>query len=179
MPLPLLEPGLLPDPPTDSSRLDTIQRENRRLESEIRSLKASLVIMEGERDQARAAIKGLQQVLSPLHRSLRALFGEIEPVVGEVPHTTNLSHNGGGESDANLQHAPSTGVRAIWESWISKLGGKPAEIIRVLLEHREMTVPQLKVATHSAANTVYNNISKLSGLGLINKNGGRYSLKEL
>ena len=76
-----------------------------------------------------------------------------------------------------LGHHPK--VSKVWKSWQEKMPGFPAKFIEVLLEHGEMTVPQLKIAAHCGSNTVYGVISKLHGLGLINKNGGKYSLKEL
>ena len=61
----------------------------------------------------------------------------------------------------------------------AKLGGKQAEFIQALLEHGEMSAIQLKIATRSGQQTVYDTIHKLNKLGLINKNGGKFSLKEL
>jgi len=42
-----------------------------------------------------------------------------------------------------------------------------------------MTAVQLKVATQSGYSTVSGVLAKLSTLGLVNKNSGRYSLKQL
>lgn len=68
---------------------------------------------------------------------------------------------------------------AVWESWKQKLGGKQAEFIEALLTHGEMSAIQLKIATRSGQQTVYDTIHKLNKLGLINKNGGKFSLKEV
>lgn len=67
----------------------------------------------------------------------------------------------------------------IWEKWKAQLPGKRAEAIQALLDHGELTIPQLRVAIHCGQQTAYDVTSALNKLGLINKNGGKYSLKKL
>ena len=104
----------------------------------------------------------LRKELSGLYQALRAIFGEMDAagVAGtpsSVPPTTS----------------------AIWESWKEQLPGAPAKLIDALLIHGEMNAVQLRVAMHCHINTVYETTAKMQKMGLLNKNGGKYSLKEL
>jgi hypothetical protein len=102
-------------------------------------------------------------VLTPLHEGLCQLFDEMDKVAP-------------GQGEA----APVNGkASAVWESWKKDLGGKAAEIIDALLVHGEMSVAQLRVAAKCGQQTVYDITHKMNKLGLINRNGGRYSLKKL
>jgi chromosome segregation ATPase len=109
---------------------------------------------------AEAGVTQLRQILSPLHQALGMVFGEIDSM--NPPSQVSDSR-----------------VSAVWESWKQKLGGKQAEFIDAMLTHGEMTATQLKIATKSGQQTVYDTIHKLNKAGLINKNGGKFSLKEL
>jgi hypothetical protein len=110
----------------------------------------------------------LRRVLLPLHQAMRLVFGEIDKISpvgnGAEPHAAPQ------QSDKK---------RGVWDSWKQKLPGKRADFIQALLDHGDMTGTQLRVATHTAAGSVAGVIHDLKKLGLINKNGDRYSLKEL
>jgi hypothetical protein len=112
-----------------------------------------------------AGVVNLRRVLSPLYGALQQVFGEIESM--EV-----VEHGG---DPPKIESRKS----AVWESWKQKLGGKQAEFITALLTHGEMTAVQLKIATKCGQQTVYDTIFKLNKAGLINKNSGRFSLKEI
>lgn len=159
MPQPLLEAYVVPDDSVVLRRkIDQLEVENRQLRDELRE----------SRNQCAAVSSGvsaLRRQLEPLYNALRMVFGEIEVAGVGSP----------GEATSGV----SPKIAAVWQSWINKLGGKRAEVIKALLEHGELSVVQLKVMTHSSGQTVYNQISSLNQLGLINKNGGKFSLKEL
>lgn len=109
-----------------------------------------------------AAVTAVRRQLQPLYQALASLFGELDKfeTVDASPVTAKSS--------------------AVWETWKRQLGGKQAEFIQAMLDHgHEMTSEQLRVATHTGRSTVPQIIYKLNQLGLINKNGGRFSLKEL
>lgn len=139
-----------------------IERLRNRIEELEGELEVSRVEARNAKRGAERAVSALRQQLSPLYQALRAVFGEMDAVIPE-------SNNGSGPQAKS----------DVWEKWKRQLGGKPAEFIAAMQEHGEMTIPQLRVATHSGQQTCYDVTSKLNKLGLINKNGGKYSLKSL
>jgi hypothetical protein len=147
---------------------EALQDEIRRLNRQVVRLNEELEELREAKQQARKAQQVLAQLrrqLEPQYRSMQALFGELDLV--------------GVQADDAGTSVPSR-VTGVWESWKSKLGGKQAEFIQAMLEHgHPMTSEQLRVATHTGRSTVPQIIYKLNTLGLINKNGGKYSLKEL
>jgi chromosome segregation ATPase len=133
------------------------------LEEQIENLRASFR-EECNRVQAlQQGMKNLRHQLAPLHNALRLVFGELDAVGVQADQENRVPGR----------------VASVWESWKQKLGGKQAEFIQALLDHGEMSAVQLKVATHTGTSTVPQVIYKLNQLGLINKNGGKYSLKQL
>lgn len=158
---PLLEAGT---PPRDEQDYELLRRKVQRLEDEAHDLRDAL---KEARQSAGAALRSqakLRQQLEPLYTALRMVFGELETLTGTA------------ETGASTTPRES----AVWESWKRKLGGKQAEFIEAMLEHgHDMTAEQLRVATHTGRSTVPQIIYKLNQLGLINKNGGKFSLKEL
>jgi hypothetical protein len=160
--LPLLESGNEPV----AQDFEGLQRENLFLRQDNANLREQVKEIRDEADREhKATLRGvgeLRRQLSPLYRALQAVFGELDVFADEGPTP-----------------AASPKVSAVWESWKQKLPGKKAEVIQALLDHGEMTIPQLRVATHSGQQTVYDVTSALFRLGLLNKNGGKYSLKQL
>lgn len=112
--------------------------------------------------EAVRAVSALRKELSPLYRSLQAVFGEIDAVIGD-------------EEPASSSPRSS----AVWENWKSKMRGQAAEIIDALLLHKEMTAQQIAIAIGIHKKNLPQLIYKLNKAGLINKNGDRYSLKAL
>lgn len=116
----------------------------------------------------RRALASLRHQLEPLHLSLKSLFGELDAagIVVNAEETSSLARPGR--------------VTAVWDSWKQKLGGNRAAIIDALLEHGRMNVAQLSVATHTPRRqTIYDSIHSMTKLGLIDKSGEMFSLKEL
>lgn len=138
------------------------------MQDEIDQLRGDLAVAKAEAaravQQSSRAVANLRRQLSPLYQAFRAVFGEIEAVGG---------------TEEEQQQAVSPRVNAVWESWKQKLGGKKAAFIQAMQEHGEMSAVQLKVATHTGTSTVPQVIYELNKLGLINKNGGKFSLKKL
>jgi hypothetical protein len=139
------------------------------MEQEIRSLKLELGDArrdaENARHQAERAVANLRKQLTPFFRAMQVLFGEMDAIAPEV--------------DAGYTSAMPDKKRAVWESWKQKLGGKKAEFVQAMLDHGEMTAAQLRVATHCGTRTVPDVIYALKSLGLVKKNGSKYSLAEL
>ena len=146
----------------DESEL--LRRKIERLEAELDSAHEALRAAREQSAASNRALKNLRKQLEPWYRALQSLFGELDAAsIGSDD----------GEDSINPRAAN------VWKSWMQKLGGKQAEFIQAMLEHGEVTVAQLKVMTHSGSTTIPQIIYKLNKLGLINKNGGKYSLKEL
>jgi hypothetical protein len=141
----------------------SLQRENRGLREDLLLAKHQVETL---RAQNRTSVQTLRRQLEPLYRALQSIFGEIEQLVGED------GAGQGGSMDAR--------VAAVWESWKRKLGGTVAKGIDALLLHGELDAQQLAIAAGLDKRTVTKTvIYKLNQAGLINKRGGRFSLKPL
>lgn len=137
---------------------DELRRRIRHLESQLEDARSEAHHAKGQARNALRSLQNLQRILTPFRNAILGIFGELEDV--------GVS-SGGGEIDAR------------WQSWKEKLPGKPASVITALLEHRELTVKQLMAATKSGQNTIYQVMSKLGKLNLVNSSGGKYSLRAL
>lgn len=136
-----------------------------KLDDRIKELESELAAAKLETAQAKreagAAMANLRKLLKPWHVAIKQIYGELEVGGGEELTATN------GKSDPR------------WESWKRTLPGLPAQFIDLPLEHGEMTSTQLKISAHCGTSTVPQVIHRLNKAGLINKNGGKYSLKTL
>lgn len=142
-----------------------LRRENLRLHEELRL--TNLALSQAQSDKA-GIVRGVEEVrntLSPLYRSLRLLFGEIEAVTGaESPAIT-------GNGTANLSR---------WEAIKQRNPGRIAQAIDVLLLHGAMSTNQLAAAMRmDRSNCSKNVVVKMKSMGLIIKTGHEFSLKEL
>ena len=152
------------------SPLPDLDRKVRELQNELFQRNMQLNKVEEELRQERqktAAIEsGVQQlrtVLSPLYQALQHMFGEIE------------SMGVGASSAVGIDPRKA----AVWEDWKRKMPGLPAKFIDALMLHGELTQTQLRLHAKCAAGSVAGVVSQLWKNGLINKNGGKISLKEL
>ena len=167
--------SLLSPLPDQSARIRDLEKQiyekNRQLnerDQAIRDLNASLSKAEEERDSALVAMGALRSVLLPLHNGLKAVFMEMD--AAGVP----------GSAIPSSQESASPRSSAAWDSWKAKMGGAAAKIIDLLMLHGELNHTQLRI--HIGTNrmqTVYDAVSKLNKAGLLNKNGDKFSLKEL
>lgn len=139
------------------------------LEQELRTLRQEVAQAHAETRQARRdathALGALRTQLGPLYRALQVVFGELDAA---------------GVDESTLGPGPHTDARttAVWHSWKSRMGSA-AKIIDALLLHGEMNTQQLAIATGYHRTTIPGLIHKLNKAGLLNKNGGRFSLKSL
>ena len=161
----IFERDLKPDP--RDAELKELRDENKKLARALHD--ANVRAERAEEDTARA-LSALRGQLTPLYRALQAVFGELDAAgVGDAPVHAST---GVVSSDAR--------VKAVWDSWKQRLGGTVAKGIDALLLHGELDTAQLAIAAGVDKRTVTNTIVyKLHGAGLINKNGGRFSLKPL
>lgn len=139
--------------------------ENRQLRIQVRQLDEALRLARIREQAAESGVKELRKILSPLHKALGAVFGEMDAMSIE---------------DSAQPGAPSSNARTVaWQKWITKLGGHRASFLQALLDHGPSNSQQVKVAMGIARMaTVYDTATQLSKLGLISKSGDRYSLKE-
>jgi hypothetical protein len=147
-----------------------LKQEIRRLESELRAARLEIQKANNEAATAIAAVTALRHQLSPLHRALRAIFGEIDLIA--QPEAVQSS---AGASPV----AADSRIAAVWTAWKEKLPGLPARFIDAMLTHGEMNAAQLSIAAPCHRANVSKIIYRLNKAGLINKNGDRFSLKQL
>lgn len=151
-------------------QFDDTDQQIAELRAEVRRLRVALAESEGAVVSAKSyaaqtvqGVAGLRKQLTPLYRALQAVFGEFDA----------LGVSADDEAGVPRKHS------AIWDSWKEKMPGMPARFIQVLLEHGDMNAAQLRIAAKCGNQTVYDTIHKLNKAGLIEKNGGRFSLKKL
>ena len=146
------------------------------LEAEVRQTRRELADARVEasrvREDAERALSMLRRQLSPLYRALQAVFGELD--------AAGVIDDGGGLHGAASQ-APSVDARtaAIWMSWKGRLGPQCGKVIDALLLQPEMNTTQLAIAIGTRRQNIPGLIYKLNQAGLLNKNGGKFSLKQL
>jgi hypothetical protein len=150
----------LPDP---QSQMDSMRRALADANQEREELRAEL---REERARSAGIERGAQELrkaLNPLYSALRHIYGEIEEMgVGQA---------------AEPGVAPR--VAAVWQSWKAKLGAAPAKAIEILMLHGAMTQGQLRLQMRCAHSTCSNAVTALNKAGLIDKSGGKISLKQL
>jgi hypothetical protein len=156
------------DPVADRQAEESIVQ----LEQEVDELREALSTAHAETVQAKAeaalAVRELRRQLSPLYRALQVIFGEMDKV-----RMDNVDDSGGSGQ------APSDRTTAIWSTWKQRLGGQCAKIIDALMLQPGMNTTQLGIAIGTHRNNIPALIYKLNKAGLIDKNGGRFSLKQL
>lgn len=153
-----------PADPRDQE-LERLRRQNRQLERDLADAERAA---ERAREDAHRALSRLRQQLGPLYRALQAVFGELEAAGVEDQAPT-----AGAASGSSVDR-----TSAVWASWKAKLGAA-GKLIDALLLHTEMNTQQLAIATGLHRTTIPKHIYTLNKAGLINKNGGRFSLKPL
>jgi len=110
-------------------------------------------------------VSRLREALTPVYSGLQMIFGEIEAtgVQGEMASASGLDPR----------------KAAVWEDWKRKMPGIPARFIDALMLHGELSQTQLRLHAKCAQGSVAGVVSQLWKAGLINKNGGKISLKQL
>lgn len=151
-------------------QIEQLRVENRRLQ---RELSDANLRADRAREDADRALSMLRRQLGPLYRALQAVFGELE--------AAGVREDAPQRRPESVDSPPADPrVKAVWDSWKQRLGGTVAKGIDALLLHGELDAQQLAIAAGLDKRTVTNTIIyKLNQAGLINKNGGRFSLKQL
>jgi uncharacterized protein (DUF3084 family) len=161
-----------PDHGHDDSEADRLRDELRRVSNERDALRSENIRLRQRVNQVDVPATHLRQTLEPLYQSLRALFGDLEVI--DPPSVTAPSRQAQAANDP-----PSTREAAVWDSWKQKLGGSAAKVITALQGHGEANTQQLSILTGLHRTTIPKIIYEINKAGLINKNGGKFSLKQL
>jgi chromosome segregation ATPase len=163
---PLMLEGLAREPRGDSDELmRRLRREKEEIEEQLRTARRDLEDAQLENERIGRSIKALRQQLSPLHRALRAVFGEIELAVGEEEQRPN---------GASQTAAPQTAAsNSRWESYKNSFPGAPARIIDALLSHGELGLSQLSTVCRLHYDTVVSAVAKLTKAGATVKDSGK------
>jgi hypothetical protein len=150
---------------------EALRMENRRLRRELQDAQTNEA---RAREDAQRALLMLRQQLGPLYRALQAVFGELDAAgVADDVRPSAVVTPGAGASGMDPRKA------AVWDAWKQRLGGQCAKVIDALLLHSDMNSTQLAIAIGTRRQNIPSLIYKLNQAGLINKNGGRFSLKQL
>lgn len=158
---PLILEGIAGDPHSDHSAIQQLRKEKQRLEEEVLGLRREVDDVNRQKEQMERTLRNLRGQLSPLHRALRAVFGEIELAVGEEEATQTPSPG-----------APQTNsLDPRWESYKQNFPGSPARVIDALLTHKEMSIQQLSKLLRMDYSTAKVAVSKLKAAGAIRKEG--------
>jgi hypothetical protein len=173
------EPGSVYRPPVRQleGNVDTRDQEIERLTGEVTRLQHEVQAERLSSRREREAIMRLRQQLAPLYTALQQIFGVIEAVIPNDDFPAQVAQGGSVPGAADLSERE----RRVWKSWQDKFGtgSMASKFIDVLLDHGEMNAAQLRIAAKCGQQTVYDTVHRLNQAGLINKNGGKYSLKKL
>ncbi len=160
----MLEGKVLPAGPT----VESLQRELYTRNKQLNDAEDALLAERRKTSTIEAGVSDLRKSLAPLYQALQRVFGDID-AMGVAESVSSSSAMGPRAS-------------AAWDSWKQKLGpnSAAAKIIDILMLHGELTHTQLRIHIGtSRMQTVYDAVSKLNKAALLNKNGDKFSLKEL
>ena len=156
---------LLSNGPTTMPRPDEdyriLQRRVEQLEDELAQEKLRTQEARNQSVRVHRAQARLKQQLSPLYQAIRGIMEDLP------------------EEDVNVSVDSSMQPRDKWEIQKRLFPGKPSEIIDLLLIRSNMSTKELATANRSDPRTITKAIFTLNNAGLIEKNGGRFSLKQL
>ncbi len=142
--------------------IQSLEKENVDLKRDLKHAREELASAKGE---SARAIEQLRRLLTPFKQAIMMVFGEMDTI--------------GGEAQCEPGQPVDDKKAAVWESWKQRLGGQKAKCIDAFLTHGALTATQLRVIVGCANSSVPGLISDLRQVGLLEKNGGKYSLKQL
>jgi len=157
-------------PPNQQKTIDDLTRALHEADERADRLELELRAERRKNAAVEQGVAELRTILAPLYQALGMVFGQIE-VMGVGAAST----------------VPPTSVdprkAAVWDSWIEKLGGKESfagNMIAALLQHGALTSKQIAIHIGTKRmQTVYETTLKVNKAGILDKNGDKFSLKEL
>lgn len=144
-------------------QVDTRDQEIARLRQQVRQMDEALSYERIKNQAIESGIRELRSITMPLLRGLQKIHGLVDEmgIQEQVPV-------------AQQKHS------AIWEEWKRKLNSEVvSRFIDAMLTHGELDAAQLAVITRCGRSNVPKYIYKLNQANLINKNNGKFSLKQL
>lgn len=147
-----------------NQEMASLRRKIQNLEDTVADLREQLQVSQ---QQGKASVR----VLQSLRHQLGGLYGALKMVFGELDSVDTNSEQ--------VEAGTSSRASAAWDRWIQQLGGNRSSVLKALLEHGEMTRVQLRVASQVPDGSLNGVTSELFKMGLINRGGGKYSLKQL
>ncbi len=157
--------GLVLSPRSDPREVEIsrLRSENEILRARVSDLESALTDNINESANFHRGLNEFRDSVRPMFDGLCRVFGQLDRIPG-----------------ANSSESVTTPrASAAWESWKQKLGGQAAKAIDALLLHGTMNQVQLRIHIGCANGSTPGIVSQLWKAGLINKNGGKISLKEL
>jgi hypothetical protein len=146
---------------SQADEVTRLKREIAGLEQELEDAKAEAKSAKQAAADSVQAIRALRKALDPFHTAIGMIYGEISRLdAGEVDIEVN-------------------GRDVRWEHIKQKFPGKPAEIIELLLIHKNLSTGQLAAMAKADPRTITRAIFVLNKAQLLDKNGGKFSLKSL
>jgi hypothetical protein len=151
--------------PSWQQKAESLQRELYHRNQELADAEEALRQEKLKTAAMEQGVSRLREALTPLYSGLQMIFGEIDST--------------GVQAAATATSGLDPRKAAVWEDWKRKMPGIPSRFIEALMLHGELTQTQLRLHAKCAQGSVAGVVSQLWKAGLINKNGGRISLKEL
>lgn len=142
-------------PEEEISATDDLREEIRDLKEQLRDARNETAIAKRE---AGRALSALRKQLNPLYQALQMIYGELDAV---------------GVDDAPMASG------AQWDEWKRRLGPACAKVIDALLLGGEMSVKGITASAKMGQQTVYQATSKMGQVGILVRNGSKFSLKKL
>lgn len=124
-------------------------------------------------------LEGIHEELAQLHQRVEGLEALIQAIRAEVDPWARFRRGGSGPA-AEASSPSSVGGNPKWEMWKRRFPGRVSEVIDLLLVQGSMNQSQLCAVLKCDSRTLSAKmIYPLNKAGLLNKNGGMFSLKEL
>ena len=157
----------LPDP---MKAMNDLRRENERLQERNDKLETELRQERRKNATVEKGVAEIRHALTPVYQGLAHLFGEIDAM--GIDAASDMS-----------QPASDPRKAAVWDSWVEKLGGRDSfagKMILALLQHGALTSKQIAIHIGTKRmQTVYETTLKVNKAGILDKNGDKFSLKEV
>lgn len=147
--------------------IDRLTRVNRQLDEALRQVRLELAQANQDKTAAVNAIRALRRVLDGPYNALRAVYGEIEILGMDEPQSSSQVPQ------------PGSGAPTRWTALMAKLGGNKAAFIQAIIDFGPSTSTGIMAAMGiKRKQTVYDTAFELTRLGVIEKRGENYALKE-
>lgn len=163
-------PQLSGDPEFEQQKSEEVRlrREISGLERELQEAREEAQEAKQASADAIRAIRELRRQLEPMFKALKMVFGEISRVDADEQIAAGSTNGTQSKSDS------------IWQQRKNKIGGRAGDAIQAFLDlDKALTRDQIRIALGCGWTTVDAAIKKLSDMGLIERSGREWRLKQL